>query len=241
MRPAAVGLLIQAASVVLATLLYWQFGISSAVWLVCQSSFSVAGAVFLRQPKWWLFIHLLFMPAVVFALSQSIPPGLYLLAFVVAWLVFGRIDKTRVPLYLSNQLAIDALIANIPADAAVLDIGSGLGTVILKLAAVPGLRVTGIEYACLPWLISVVRLRLLRSSARVLRGDVADLSLREFDVVYAFLSPAFMPTLWEKAKREMRSGSYLISNTFSIPDVEADEVIELNDWKGARLYLWRMP
>lgn len=194
-----------------------------------------------KQPKWWLLIHALFAPAVFVALMIALPPWVYLLSFVVAWLLFGRVDKTRVPLYLSNGTAINALKSFLPHNARFLDIGSGTGTVLVKLGREPGLQVTGIEYAWLPWLISYGRLKLTANPAIVIRGDLMTLSLADFDVVYAFLSPAVMPMIWRKVKAEMRSGSLFVSNSFTVPDVVADEVIELNDWKGACLYLWRMP
>jgi hypothetical protein len=38
----------------------------------------------------------------------------------------------------------------------------------------------------------------------------------------------------------MRPGSLLVSNSFEIPGVPADEVIELHDWRASRLLLWRL-
>ena len=48
-----------------------------------------------------------------------------------------------------------------------------------------------------------------------------------------------MPGLRDKALREMRPGAWLISNSFAIPEVEADLVLEVGDWRGSRLYAWR--
>ncbi|MBL8509446.1 MAG: class I SAM-dependent methyltransferase, partial [Chitinimonas sp.] len=103
------------------------------------------------------------------------------------------------------------------------------------------LQLTGVEHAWLPWLLGWCRLRLSGRPIAWLRGDMMAVPLRDFDVVYAFLSPAAMPAVWQKARQEMASGSLLISNTFAVPDVTADRIIEVNDWKGARLHLWRMP
>jgi hypothetical protein len=49
-----------------------------------------------------------------------------------------------------------------------------------------------------------------------------------------------MAALWEKASKEMRSGSVLISNTFSIPGVTADQSIKLDDFSNSTLYLWKI-
>jgi hypothetical protein len=49
-----------------------------------------------------------------------------------------------------------------------------------------------------------------------------------------------MPALWEKARREMRAGSLLVSNTFVVPGVAPDRVIEVDDTRGSRLLVWQM-
>ena len=67
------------------------------------------------------------------------------------------------------------------------------------------------------------------------RADLAG-----YDVVYAFLSPAPMPALGEKAKREMRPGSLLVSNSFAVPEVSPERVIELDDARQTLLYCYRL-
>jgi hypothetical protein len=65
-------------------------------------------------------------------------------------------------------------------------------------------------------------------------------NLAAYDIVYAYLSPAPMPALWDKARAEMKPGSLLISNTFAVPEQVADETLELGDLSHARLLIWRM-
>lgn len=238
MRPALAALLIQCGAAAAAFALVRASAASPALWWPLQAGLAAGASVATRQPRWWWLIHLAFMPAAALALRLGWPPWLYLCAFVLAWLLFGRIDRSRVPLYLSNRLALDALLQRVPPGGRVLDLGAGTGTVLAYLARRPGIVVEGVEHAWLPWLLA--RLRLLRRDARVWRGDLMRWPLAGYDVVYAFLSPAAMPSLWRKAKAEMRPGSLFVSNSFPVPDVDADEIIELDDWKGARLYLWRM-
>jgi hypothetical protein len=45
--------------------------------------------------------------------------------------------------------------------------------------------------------------------------------------------------LWEKASEEMRPGALLISNSFEVPGVEAQEVLPVDDWRHSRLLIWR--
>ena len=60
-------------------------------------------------------------------------------------------------------------------------------------------------------------------------GDFWSTDLARYDVVYAYLSPAAMPRLWEKARREMRPGSLFVSNGFAVPGVAATRMIPLGD------------
>lgn len=240
MRPALLSLLVQLGAALLALGMLRLTHGSAAWWWPLQAVLALFFSMACRQPRWWWLIHAGFVPALVLALWLDWPPWCYLLAFILAWLLFGRIDRSRVPLYLSNRVALQALEGLIPVNARVLDLGAGTGTVLAWLARRPDIRVDGVEHAWLTWLIARLRLALLRSPARVRRGELMEASLADYDVVYAFLSPAAMPALWVKAKAEMRPGSLLISNSFTVPGVLADSVIELNDWKGASLYLWRM-
>ena len=50
-----------------------------------------------------------------------------------------------------------------------------------------------------------------------------------------------MAALWRKASAEMAAGSWLVSNTFAVPDVAPQQLIEMQDWRQSRLLLWQMP
>jgi hypothetical protein len=103
----------------------------------------------------------------------------------------------------------------------------------------PNSHVEGIEIAPLPWLLSVVRAKICRSSAVFKLGDYRALNFAHYDVIFAYLSPAAMLTLWEKARHEMQTGSLLISLEFQIPGVPPTLCIEPNE-KSAKLYVWKI-
>jgi len=104
----------------------------------------------------------------------------------------------------------------------------------------PDCQMLGIEVAPLPWLISHARGRWRRSTARFVLGDYHKLDFREFDVVFAYLSPAAMPALWQKASAEMRPGSLLISYEFEIPGLPPALQQPIGE-TGKVLYGWIMP
>lgn len=194
----------------------------------------------LGAPRWWWFINLLFMPLAVLALALDIAPGWYLLAFGLTLLVFWRTDKSRVPLYLSNADTAAAVVSLLPAQACrFIDLGCGDGRLLGRLAAArPDCHFTGIEHAPLTWLLAKC-LNLRHTNVTIRYGDFWQQDLGQFDVVYAFLSPAPMPALGDKARAEMETGKLLISNSFPVPDQAAEEVLALADRRQTRLFCYK--
>ncbi len=195
----------------------------------------------LGLPRWWQPINLLFFPLLGLALESAIAPTWALAAFLALVLTSLGSLHTRVPLFLSSHQAIEALARCIPGQPGLrfIDLGCGLGGPLAGLARLrPDLVLHGVEAAPLNWLVSRLR---LDGRARIRLGSLWDEDLSRFDIVYAYLSPAPMPRLWEKACREMRPGSLLISNSFGIPGVVPEREIALDDLSGSSLLLWRIP
>ena len=209
-------------------------------WLHGAIAASMAWATTL--PRWWVPILLLFAPAVSLALALHVPPLVWLAAALLPWLVFRGALRDRVPLFLSDQPAIDRLLELVTDEhpVSVVDLGCGTGGLLLALReARPIARLRGIENAPLTWLIA--RMRLAKSAVDVVYGSIWDEPLGDHDIVYAYLSPAAMPRLWEKACREMRPGSLLVSNSFEVPGVPAHWVLPLDgDGMATALHVWEM-
>ncbi|WP_317203911.1 class I SAM-dependent methyltransferase [Janthinobacterium sp.] len=190
--------------------------------------------------SWWRAIQLLFPAALLAALSLHLPPLAFLLAFVLLLGLYWSTFRTQVPFYPSGPAVWEAVAQLLPADrpARLIDIGSGLGGLVLHLARHrPDCAVSGIELAPLPWLWSAARARLAGGAARFARGDYERLDFADYDIVFAYLSPAVMLALWQKAAREMRPGTMLLSYEFCIPVQEPDRVIAATP-SGPALYVW---
>jgi SAM-dependent methyltransferase len=195
------------------------------------------------QPVWWQPLHFMFFPAILLARQTSVPSWLYLGVFLVLVLFYWSSFRTRVPLYLSDRKAWQALMPLLPAtqDFRFIDLGSGLGAVPLYLEPrFPHGRFYGTEIAPAPWLISRLRAWFKRSRVVFLRRDYGAIDLAGFDIVFAFLSPAAMPRLWLQAQQQMRSGSLFISLSFAVEGRHPDHVIALADGARHTLYAWRM-
>lgn len=210
------------------------------------TAFAIGAAALLlasltRQSWWWRLIHALFAPLAAGVAALAIDPGWFLLAFILLLLVYRGAIGGQIPLYLSNQETAAALAELIPPnqELRVVDLGAGIGSMVRALAGKrPELRVVGIENAPATWLIGYLRTR-GRSNCEWRWGDLWRTDLAPYDVVYAFLSPAPMPELWAKAGREMRPGSLLVSNSFAIPGLTAEAIIDVNDERRTRLYCYR--
>ena len=206
-----------------------------------QSIGSMLLAFLLRSERWWVVIHGLLPVAIAAGLQLHINPNWYLILLGLLLLVFGPSFKSRVPLFLSSAPVAEAVSALIGKQSMrVLDFGSGTGKLLLPLARrFPGHRFEGVEAALIPYLISrILLMRFKNVSIRL--GSFWNQSLSGYDVVYAFLSPAPMPELWEKAKREMRKGTLLISNSFEVPGQIASSIIEVDDSRKSRLFVYRI-
>ncbi len=199
----------------------------------------------LGAPKWWLGIHLCFLPAALsltrLGQDLGIAPLWYFAGFIALLLVFWRTDRNQVPLYLSNAATAAALASALPdAPCQVIDLGCGDGNLLRRLAAGrPDCGFVGIEHAPLPWLWAKLA-SIGRTNLEIHYGNFWRLRLDRFDLVYAFLSPVPMPRLIVKARTEMRPGALLVANSFAVPGVVPEHVIEVCDRRATRLYCYRM-
>ncbi|WP_236778702.1 class I SAM-dependent methyltransferase [Azoarcus olearius] len=209
--------------------------------VMCQATGAALLAVMLHSARWWVPIHLVFLPALVAARGLGLPPWLYLAVFLVLLAFYWTSFRTQAPLFLTNRRTVAAVAAILPATPlSLLDVGSGTGSLVRPLARLrPDSRFCGVETAPGPWLLG----RLLGArlhNLEWLRGDLFALPWGDYDVVYAFLSPAPMPEVWRKACAELRPGALLLSNSFAVPGRKADLAVEIGDARGTVVYGYRI-
>ena len=211
--------------------------------VLLQGGFACAFCWRRKLAPWWLAIELLFAPALLAGASLQLPPSIFLASFVVLLLIYWSTFRTQVPYFPSGKRAWDAVADRLPPARAldVIDIGSGLGGLVLDLARRrPDSRFVGIELAPLPWLVSRLRAALIGNAGnnvRFVRGDYEQLDLGNYDVVFAYLSPAATEALWRKASAEMRAGALLLSYEFGIAAKSPDMTI-MPTGRGPLLYGW---
>ncbi len=209
--------------------------------LVLQALGAAVVTKLLGLPVWWIWIGLCFPAAMALALNVGdLPAWPFGIGFVLLYLFFSNTARDRVPLYLTNRATTEALLSLMRQRSArrFIDLGSGLGGVVRELDG-EGRQASGVETAPMVWLVSNL-LSKIQGRGRILRQDIWTADIAGEDIVYAFLSPEPMPALYDKAKREMKPGSLLVSNSFAVPGVEASEIWELSDRRKTRLYLYEM-
>lgn len=242
MPPALKAFLSQLAGWLIAALLVRSQVLPAELWWLvgAQAVAATAVALALRSARWWLPVHIAFSPLLVAANTLGVAPGWYLAVFIALTVVYWTSFRTQVPLYLSGGGVVAAVSELLPTDrpVSVLDLGSGTGALLIRLARLrPDCRFTGVEAAPGPYLVGRLLSRGL-SNVRFERGDFFARDWSEYDVIYAFLSPVPMARVWRKARREMRPDGVLISNDFPVPDVPPARIVETQDGRPSRLYLY---
>lgn len=237
--PALFALLLQAASFVFLLLFFQFFFTLSAqfslyvqeipllVLVFAQAVLASLAAYYFKAAPWWRWIHFIFPVALWGMLKLDVPNEIYLFGFLLTLSIFWSTYRTQVPYYpsrldvwqrMSELVAQFEITQHRPPK--VIDIGSGLGGLSLYLAKHHAdIKVEGIEIAPLPWLVSRLRALITQSTAKFNLGDYQALHFADYDIIFAYLSPAAMPALWEKARQEMRPNSLLISLEFAVQGI----------------------
>jgi hypothetical protein len=211
--------------------------------LTVQSSAAMLFSFLSRQPTWWLPIHVVFLPSVFVFFTFAIPAWIYLVLVVVFTLIFWGTIRGDVPLFLSSSIVTETVIDLLKTENAknFADLGAGVGTVAIPVAKkLSQIHVEAWELAPFPWLICKLRGRFL-SNYVALRRNFFAANVKEYDVIFAFLSPLAMPEISEKLKREMRSGTLLISSSFPAPNWQPETILQLNDSRKTVLFCYRIP
>lgn len=246
--PAVQALIVLCAALVLALLagqaIGQVFGVAVPPFLFAVLHGAVAAGIarWRRMASWWVPILFFFPPAALLVNSLQLPPALFLAIFLFLLLLFWSTFRSQVPFYPSGLAVWDAVLDLLPAGRPlkVIDIGSGLGGAVLYLSRQrQDSEFVGIELAPLPWLVSHARAWLSRSRGGFIRGDYTRLDFADYDVIFAYLSPAAMTALWLKARAEMRPGALLLSYEFMIEGSTADIAVQPKE-NGPVLYGWRM-
>lgn len=170
----------------------------------------------------------------VFLIGFSVVLAVMLLtvAFHVWW---------HMPYIPTPHTVVDSMIrmARLKPGETVYDLGAGDGRLLRSaLAACPGIHAVGFEGAIGVWLLARLRAWRNKNDIAIERRDFMRENLSDADVIFTYLSPAFMDRLAPKFAAELKSGTRIISHAFKFRDREAEEMETLSVpvWGRARVY-----
>lgn len=212
------------------------------VFLLVQTLLAAGASRLIRQPIWWFFIHLLFLPSVFLFFTFQISSVWYLAITLLMLLIFWGTFRGDVPLFLSSNEVAEAVCELLKKEkvSKFADLGAGVGSVAMPVAAnFSNVRVEAWENAPLPYLVSLWRGRKL-ANYQAKRENFFNANFADYEVIFAFLSPAAMPQVSEKIKREMQSGTLFISSSFPAPNWKPTRILHLKDFRKTVLYCYRI-
>jgi hypothetical protein len=211
-------------------------------WLLLVLAWIPSGALALATPgRWRRLILLCGLPlALVLAGGVQVSGWAWLVAALCTAAVYPMSAWRDAPMFPTPARALDGIASRLrlPADARILDAGSGLGHGLRALQqAFPGARIEGVERSAL--LVAITRMIPGTPAAR--RGDMWAADWSGFDVVYLFQRPETMSRAWRKACAEMREGAWLVSLEFSVPDRAPDAESTVGAARSRPLLAYRIP
>jgi len=113
----------------------------------------------------------------------------------------------------------------------VYELGAGWGDILKELTTrYP--NVVGYELSPLPWAVASLRTK------KCLREDFFKADLKDAGLIVCYLYPGAMRKLKEKFEKELKPGTWVISNTFQIPGWEPKQIITLRDLYHTPVYLY---
>lgn len=144
----------------------------------------------------------------------------------------------------SSGKARNAILGLIPSDfkGNISELGSGWGKLAFSLAeAYPHSIVHGYETSPVPFFWSEICLKIFpRKNLMFHRQDFFQASLEDTQLVVCYLYPKAMQKLRQKFEGELKKGSFVISNTFAIPEWTPFQTVTLKDIYRTSIYLYKI-
>lgn len=206
------------------------FALATVAGVAC----SVFGATFWRK----LVIAIGFPLSLLLSGAASMPAWAWLVPLAVIALIYPVHAWRDAPLFPTPAQALVGLPEHIrlPAGAALLDAGCGLGHGLKALRrAFPDARLFGIEWS---WPLRAAA-ALFCPWAKVSQGDIWRADWSTYELVYLFQRPESMPRAVAKAAAELKSGAWLVSLAFAADELEPAAMVRGAD--GRPVWLYQMP
>jgi hypothetical protein len=221
--------------------LFWGLQRLSLPTLLALALASVVGVAFsLLAGTWWrrAMLGLGFPLSLALSGLVTLPAWAWLLPLALLLLIYPLNAWRDAPLFPTPAHALRELGARAPlsAGAWVLDAGCGLGDGLKALReAYPAARLHGLE-----WSWPLRGLCALRCPwARIRQGDIWRADWSRYDLVYLFQRPESMQRAVDKARTQLKPGSWLVSLEFAAGSIQPHSILHCAD--GRSVWVYRAP
>lgn len=122
------------------------------------------------------------------------------------------------------------------------ELGSGFGRMAISFCyAYPKAKIKSFEIAKIPlWVQKLLLLYFRPNNMQLLETDFRDQNLSNAGFVFCYLYRGIMPTLSEKFKKELQSGTWIISHTFALPNWKPIKTVYVKDLYHTPIYLYQV-
>jgi SAM-dependent methyltransferase len=191
---------------------------ASAGWALLAGTLAGAGLAWPCRGNWRRLLAAAGFPLSAAALGPAAawPAWAWLLLLLPLLVLYPLRAWRDAPFFPTSASALQGLadVVGTPTPRQVLDAGCGLGHGLAALRQTwPGARLHGVEWSVLFWALAALRC----PWAQVRRGDMWGCNWSDMDLVYLFQRPESMGRAWQKARAEMRPGTWLVSLEFAVP------------------------
>lgn len=199
--------------------------------------FIVAKLFIIKTSKWQKLILALGFPLSSFLLqinNASSTIG-WLMPLIILLIIYPPKSWKDAPIFPTPKDSLLGLnsVLNLKNNSKILDFGSGAGHGIKAiLQEWPNSYIFGVENSILLYLYTKIKYR----KVTLIFDNMWNIHLSNFNVLYVFQRPETMLQIWEKAKKEMPPGSFVISLSFPI---DAEEPIYVKELENHQLFVYK--
>ncbi len=146
------------------------------------------------------------------------------------------------PFISTNRKIIGRILDEIKLEnnANVVELGCGKAPFLLSMRKkYPNAILTGVEYSFFPYLLGQIQNSFYRAKMKLLKTNYFKVNLSDADLVYCYLNVKSMKDLEPKFVSELKDGAQIISNSFTVPNMEPEKVIEITPNRG-KIYFYRV-